>query len=153
MEDDGSAEEAAGAGETQPATLPHIDESEANDGAADDVHGAGAKAADQQKSDALSAVLDEVADVFKGGKAGCEGDHGGEDLFCCRFKNEEIKEQRQKLGDFFYNGRDLGGGVERGGAVERGEEGVDIGGKQARSHSRKAKEKEIVEQLTSKYII
>lgn len=69
MEDDGGAEKAAGAGEVQPAALPHIDESEADDGAADDVHGAGAKATDQENADALGAVLDEVADVFKGGKS------------------------------------------------------------------------------------
>ena len=87
-------------------------------------------------------ILDQVADIFKGGK-GKSCDHSGDfDLFRLWLKYQKIKEQRQKLHDLLHHRGNLrsGGKVIR--TIKRGKKGIDISGKKTCPHSRKAEQKE-----------
>ena len=71
-------------------------------------------------------VLNQIADVFKGGK-GQGGDHGGAfDLLRFWLKYQKIKEQRQELHHFLHHRGDLrssGKGVR---TIKRSEKGIDV---------------------------
>lgn len=139
--DDGGAKQAAGACRFQPAPLPHVQHAAADDGSADDVHGAGAEAPDQQEGQMLRSVLCQVADVFKGGKTGCHDQDGGADSVRFWVEHEQIKQQRKELHHFFHHRGDLRCGIEYRRLIESGKKCVHIGGKKAGSHSGKCKEK------------
>lgn len=64
-------------------------------GAADNVHRACAKAANEQKQKILRAVLCQVADVFKGGKTGPRHHGGNLKLLVVRLEYRKIKQQRR----------------------------------------------------------
>ena len=100
------------------------------------------KPAKEDKRKMARPVLYQITDVFKGRKGKGANDSGGFDLLRLRLKHKEIKQKRQELHHFLHHRGDLHGSGQGVRPIQRGDEGVDIGGKQARSHSRKAKEKE-----------
>ena len=78
MEGDGRAQQPAGAGHLQPRPPPCVGKPAAHDQSAEDVHGSRAEASEEDKGEAVCAVLNEVAHVFKGGEAQGYGDGGGD---------------------------------------------------------------------------
>ena len=56
-------------GDLQPRPLPRVCKPAAHDQTAEDVHGSRAEATEEDEGEAVRAVLDEIAHVFKGGKA------------------------------------------------------------------------------------
>ena len=68
VECDGRAQQPAGAGHLQPRPLPRVCKATAHDQAAEDVHRARAEATEEDEGEAVRAVLNEIADVFKGGE-------------------------------------------------------------------------------------
>ena len=87
-------------------------------------------------------ILDQVADIFKGGK-GKSCDHSGDfDLFRLWLKYQKIKEQRQKLHDFLHHRGDLRSGGKGIRTIKCSEKGIDISRKKTRPHSCKAEQKE-----------
>ena len=56
----------------------HVCKATAHDQAAEDVHRARAEATEEDEGEAVRAVLDEIADVFKGGEG--EGNRDGDGL-------------------------------------------------------------------------
>ena len=72
VEGDGRAQEAAGARDLQPCPLPRVRKPAAHDQTAQHVHSSRAEAPEEDEGEAVRAVLDEVADIFKGGEG--EGD-------------------------------------------------------------------------------
>ena len=68
VEGDGRAQEAAGARDLQPCPLPRVCKPAAHDQTAEDVHGSRAEAPEEDKGEAVCAVLNEIAHVFKGGE-------------------------------------------------------------------------------------
>ena len=105
---------------------------------ADHVHRAGAEAPDQQKEDLIRAVLREVADVLKGGKAGGYDDGGQPEAGKRRLKHSQKEQQRQQLHDLLHHRGDLGGGIDGVRLIKPGEEGVEVGREQTGPHPRKA---------------
>ncbi len=69
VEGDGCAQEAAGARDLQPRPPPCVGKPAAHDQAAQHVHGSRAEATEEDEGEAVRAVLDEIADIFKGGEA------------------------------------------------------------------------------------
>ena len=138
MVDDGHAQKCEQAGRPQGAAVPHGAQDAAVHIPADHVHRAGAKAPDQQKEDLVRAVLREVADVFKGGKAGGHDDGGQPEAGEGRLKHSQKEQQRQQLHDLLHHRRDLGGGIDGVRLIQLGEEGVEIGGEQTGPHPREA---------------
>lgn len=80
-------------------------------------------------------VLNQIADILKGGKGKCNDD--GSIFYRHRFrlKYKKIKEQRQEFHHFFYHRCDLCGGGNRICCVKSGKEGIDVSGEQACPHS------------------
>ena len=72
VEGDGSAQQPAGACDFQPRPLPRVRKPAAHDQTAEDVHGSRAEATEEDEGEAVSAILDEIAHIFKGGEG--EGD-------------------------------------------------------------------------------
>ena len=142
VECDGRAQQPAGARDLQPRPLPRVRQPAAHDQAAEDVHGSRAEAAEEDKREAVRAVLDEIADVFKGGKAQGNRDGGGLDLLALRFKYQKIEHQRQQLHHFLHHRRDLRRGGKGVRLTHRREEGVDIGRKQTHPHPGNAEQEE-----------
>ena len=68
-------EQTAGSGDLQPGPLPHIRQSTADDGTTDHVHRSCSNAPEKNKGKMSGSVLDQIADIFKGGK-GKGDDHG-----------------------------------------------------------------------------
>ena len=88
MEGDGRAQQPAGARDLQPRPLPRVCKPAAHDQAAQHVHRSRAEAPEENEGEAVRAVLNEIADVFKGGKAQGERDGGGLDLLALRLKHQ-----------------------------------------------------------------
>ena len=142
MEGDGRAQEAAGARDLQPRPLPRIGKPAAHDQTTKHVHGSRAEATEENEGEAVRAVLNEIADVFKGGKAQGERDGGGLDLLPLRLEYQKIEHQRQQLHHFLHHRRDLRRGGKGVRLTHRREEGVDIGREQAHPHSGNAEQEE-----------
>ena len=91
VEGDGRAQEAAGACDLQPCPLPRVRKPAADDQAAEDVHGPCTEATEEDEGKAVRAVLDEVADIFKGGEGEGNRDGGRLDFISLRLKHQQIK--------------------------------------------------------------
>ena len=142
VEGDGRAQEAAGACDLQPRPLPRVCKATADDQAADHMHGPRAEAPEENEGEAVCAVLDQIADVFKGGEAQGNRDGGGLDLIALRLEYQKIEHQRQQLHHFLHHRRDLRRGGKGVRLTHRREEGVDIGRKQTHPHSGNAEQEE-----------
>ena len=142
MEGDGRAQQPAGAGHLQPRPLPRVCKATAHNQAAEDVHRARAEATEEDEGEAVRAVLDEIADVFKGGEGEGNRDGGGLDSIPLRLKHQKIEHQRQQLHDFLHHRRNLRRGGKGVRLTYRREEGVDIGRKQAHPHPGNAEQEE-----------
>ena len=142
MEGDGRAQEAAGARDLQPRPLPRVCKPAAHDQTAQHVHGSRAEAPEEDEGEAVRAVLNEIADVFKGGEG--EGDCycGSLDFIPLRLEYQKIEHQRQQLHHFLHHRRDLRRGGKGVRLTHRREEGVDIGREQAHPHSGNAEQEE-----------
>ena len=92
MEGDGRAQQPAGARDLQPRPPPCVCEPAAHDQAAQHVHGSRAEAPEEDEGEAVCAVLDQIADVFKGGEG--EGD--------CYCGYLDFIALRLKLNSFIY---------------------------------------------------
>ena len=142
MEGDGRAQQPARTGYFKPRPPPRIGKPAAHDQAAEDVHGSRAEAPEKDEGEAVRAVLDEIAHVFKGGEAQGNRDGGGLDFLALRLKHQKIEHQRQQLHDFLHHRRDLRRGGKGIRPAYRREEGVDIGRKQAHPHPGHAEQEE-----------
>ena len=142
MEGDGRAQQPAGARDLQPRPLPCVCKPAAHDQAAEDVHGSRAEAAEENEGEAVRAVLDEIADIFKGGEAQGERDGGGLDFIPLRLEHQKIEHQRQQLHHFLHHRRDLRRGGKGVRLTYRREEGIDIGREQAYPHPGNAEQEE-----------
>ena len=142
MEGDGRAQEAAGARDLQPRPLPCVCKSTAHDQAAEDVHGSRAEAPEEDEGEAVRAVLDEIADVFKGGEGEGNRDGGGLDFISLRLKHQKIEHQRQQLHHFLHHRRDLRRGGKGVRLTHRRKEGVDVSRKQTHPHPGNAEQEE-----------
>ncbi len=141
MEGDGCAQQPAGACDLQPRPPPRVCKPAAHDQAAEDVHRARAEAPEEDEGEAVRAVLDQIAHIFKGGESEGYGDGGGLDLLALRLKHQQIEHQRQQLHHFLHHRRDLRRGGKGVRLTYRREEGVDVGRKQAHTHSDDAEQK------------
>ena len=142
MEGDGRAQQPAGARDLQPRPPPRIGKPAAHDQTAEDVHGSRAEAPEEDEGEAVRAVLDEIAHVFKGGEAQGNRDGGSLDFIALRLKHQQIEHQRQQLHHFLHHRRDLRRGGKGVRLTHRREEGVDIGRKQAHPHPGNAEQEE-----------
>ena len=142
VEGDGRAQQPAGTCDLQPRPPPRVRKPAADDQAAEDVHRSRAEATEEDEGEAVRAVLDEIADVFKGGKGECNRDGGGLDSIPLRLKHQKIEHQRQQLHHFLHHRRDLRRGGKGVRLTYRREEGVDIGRKQAHPHPGDAEQEE-----------
>ena len=142
MEGDGRAQQPAGACDLQPRPLPRVRKPTAHDQAAEDVHGSRAEAPEEDEGEAVCAVLDEIADVFKGGKGEGNCYCGYLDFIALRLKHQQIEHQRQQLHHFLHHRRDLRRGGKGVRPAYRREEGVDVGRKQAHPHPGNAEQEE-----------
>lgn len=140
MEGDGCAQQPAGACDLQPRPPPRVCKPAAHDQAAEDVHRARAEAPEEDEGEAVRAVLDQIAHIFKGGEGEGYGDGGGLDLLALRLKHQQIEHQRQQLHRFLHHRCDLRRGGKGVRLTYRREEGVDIGREQAHPHSGNAKQ-------------
>ena len=142
VEGDGRAQQPAGARDLQPRPPPCVCKPAAHDQTAEDVHGSRAEAPEEDEGEAVRAVLDEIAHVFKGGEAQGERDGGGLNSLALRLKHQKIEHQRQQLHHFLHHRRDLRRGGKGVRLTHRREEGVDIGRKQAHPHPGNAEQEE-----------
>ena len=140
VEGDGRAQQPAGARDLQPRPPPCVCKPTAHDQAAEDVHGSRAEAPEEDKGEAVRAVLDEIAHVFKGGEAQGNRDGGGLDFISLRLEYQKIEHQRQQLHHFLHHRRDLRRGGKGVRPAYRREEGVDVGRKQTHPHSGNAEQ-------------
>ena len=142
MKSDGCPEQTAGSGDLQPGALPYIRQPTADDGTTDHVHGTRSNAPEKDKGKMSGSVLNQIADILKGGKGKCNDD--GSIFYRHRFrlKYKKIKEQRQEFHHFFYHRCDLCGSGNRICCVKSGKEGIDVSGEQACPHSCKTAQKE-----------
>ena len=142
MKSDGCPEQTAGSGDLQPGALPYICQSTADDGTTDHVHGTRSNAPEKDKGKMSGSVLNQIADILKGGKGKCNDD--GSIFYRHRFrlKYKKIKEQRQEFHHFLYHRCDLRSGGNRICCVKSGKEGIDVSGEQACPHSCKTAQKE-----------
>ena len=142
MEGDGRAQQSAGARDLQPRPPPCVGKPTTHDQTAEDVHGSRAEATEEDEGEAVSAILDEIAHIFKGGEG--EGDCycGSLDFIALRLEHQQIEHQRQQLHHFLHHRRDLrrsGKGVC---LTYRREEGIDVSRKQTHPHSGNAEQEE-----------
>ena len=142
VEGDGRAQQPAGARDLQPCPLPRIGKPAAHDQAAEDVHRSRAEAAEENEGEAACAVLNQIADVFKGGKAQGNRDGGSLDFILLRLEHQKIEHQRQQLHHFLHHRRNLRRGGKGVRLTHRRKEGVDIGRKQAHPHPGNAEQEE-----------
>ena len=142
VEGDGRAQQPAGAGDLQPRPLPCVCKPAADDQTAEDVHGSRAEATEEDEGEAVCAVLDEIAYVFKGGEGEGNRDGGSLDFIALRLEHQKIEHQRQQLHHFLHHRRDLRRGGKGVCLTHRREEGVDIGRKQAHPHPGDAEQEE-----------
>ena len=140
MEGDGCAQQPTGACNLQPRPPPHVGKPAAHDQAAEDVHRARAEAPEEDEGEAVRAVLDEIAHIFKGGESEGNRDGGSLDFIPLRLKHQQIEHQRQQLHHFLHHRRDLRRGGKGVRLTHRREEGVDIGREQAHPHSGNAEQ-------------
>ena len=140
MEGDGRAQQPAGARDLQPRPLPRVCKPAAHDQAAEDVHGSRAEAPEEDEGEAVSAVLDEIAHIFKGGKGEGNRDGGSLDFIPLRLKHQQIEHQRQQLHHFLHHRRNLRRGGKGIRLTHRREKGVDIGREQTHPHSGNAEQ-------------
>ena len=136
------AQQSAGAGHLQPCPLPRVRKPAANDQAAEDVHRSRAEAPEEDKGEAIRAVLDQIAHIFKGGEGEGNRDGGSLDFIPLRLEHQKIEHQRQQLHHFLHHRRDLRRGGKGVRPAYRREEGVDIGRKQAHPHPGNAEQEE-----------
>ena len=141
VEGDGRAQQPAGARDLQPRPPPCVCKPAAHDQTAEDVHGSRAEAPEEDEGEAVRAVLDEIAHVFKGGEAQGERDGGGLNSLALRLKHQKIEHQRQQLHDLLHHRRDLRRGGKGVRLTHRREESIDVGRKQAHTHSDDAEQK------------
>ena len=136
------AQQPAGAGYFKPRPPPCICKPAAHDQAAQHVHGSRAEATEEDKGEAVCAVLDEIAHIFKSGKG--EGDRycRSLDFLPFRLKHQQIEHQRQQLHHFLHHRCDLRRGGKGIRLTHRREEGVDIGREQTHPHPGNAEQEE-----------
>ena len=96
VEGDGRAQQPAGARDLQPRPPPCVCKPAAHDQAAEDVHGSRAEAPEEDEGEAVRAVLDQIAHIFKGGEGEGYGDGGGLDLLALRLKHQQIEQDYQE---------------------------------------------------------
>ena len=142
MEGNGRAQQSAGACDLQPRPPPRKGKPAAHNQTAEDVHGSRAEATEEDEGEAVSAILDEIAHIFKGGEGEGNRDGGSLDFIPLRLKHQQIEHQRQQLHHFLHHRRDLRRGGKGVRLTHRREEGVDIGRKQAHPHSGNAEQEE-----------
>ena len=142
VESDGCAQQSAGTGDLQPRPPPRIRKPAAHDQTAEDVHRSRAEAPEEDEGEAVRAVLDEIAHVFKGGEGEGNRDGGGLDLIPLRLEHQKIEHQRQQLHHFLHHRRNLRRGGKGVRLTHCREEGVDIGRKQAHTHPGNAEQEE-----------
>ena len=106
------------------------------------MHGSRAEAPEEDEGEAVRAVLNEIAHVFKGGEAQGNRDGGSLDFIALRLKHQQIEHQRQQLHHFLHHRRDLRRGGKGVRLTHRREEGVDIGRKQTHPHPGNAEQEE-----------
>ena len=140
MEGDDRAQQSAGARDLQPRPPPCVGKPAAHNQAAEDVHGSRAEAPEEDEGEAVRAVLDEIAHVFKGGEAQGERDGGGLNSLALRLKHQKIEHQRQQLHHFLHHRRNLRRGGKGIRLTHRREKGVDIGREQTHPHSGNAEQ-------------
>ena len=142
MEGDGRPQQPAGACDLQPCPLPRVRKPAAHDQAAEDVHRSRAEATEEDKGEAVRAVLDQIAHIFKGGEG--QGDRycRSLDFIPLRLEHQKIEHQRQNLHHFLHHRRDFCRGGKGVRLTYRREEGVDIGREQAHPHSGNAEQEE-----------
>ena len=127
MECDRRAQQSAGAGYFKPRPPPCICKPAAHDQAAQHVHGSRAEATEEDKGEAVRAVLDQIAHIFKGGEGEGNCDGGGLDFISLRLEYQKIEHQRQQLHQLLHHRRNLRGGGKGVRLTHRREEGVDVG--------------------------
>ena len=142
MECDGRAQQPAGAGHLQPRPPPCVGKPAAHDQAAEDVHGSRAEATEEDKGEAVCAVLDEIAHIFKGSEGEGNRDGGSLDFIALRLEHQKIEHQRQQLHQFLHHRRDLRRGGKGVRLTHRRKEGVDIGREQTHPHPGDAEQEE-----------
>ena len=130
----------ASAGHLQPRPLPCVCKTAAYDQSAEDMHGSRAEAPEENKGKAVRSVLDEIADVFKGGKGEGDRDGGSLDFIPLRLEHQKIEHQRQQLHHFLHHRRNLRRGGKGVRPAYRRKKGVNIGRKQAHPHPDNAKQ-------------
>ncbi len=142
MEGNGRAQQSAGACDLQPRPPPRKGKPAAHNQTAEDVHGSRAEATEEDEGEAVSAILDEIAHIFKGGEGEGNRDGGSLDFIPLRLKHQQIEHQRQQLHHFLHHRRDLRRGGKGVRLTHRREEGVDIGREQTHPHSGNAEQEE-----------
>ena len=140
VEGDGRAQEAAGARDLQPRPLPRVCKPAAHDQAAEDVHSPCTEATEEDEGEAVRTVLDEIADVFKGGEGKGDRYCRSLDFIPLRLKHQQIEHQRQQLHHFLHHRRNLRRGDKGIRLTHRREKGVDIGREQTHPHSGNAEQ-------------
>ena len=140
MEGNGRAQQSAGACDLQPRPPPRKGKPAAHNQTAEDVHGSRAEATEEDEGEAVSAILDEIAHIFKGGEGEGNRDGGSLDFIALRLEHQQIEHQRQQLHHFLHHRRDLRRGGKGVRLTHRREEGVDISRKQAHPHPRNAEQ-------------
>ncbi len=106
------------------------------------MHGSRAEAPEEDEGEAVRAVLNEIAHVFKGGEGEGNRDGGSLDFIPLRLKHQQIEHQRQQLHHFLHHRRDLRRGGKGIRLTYRREEGVNIGRKQTHPHPGNAEQEE-----------
>ena len=142
VEGDGRAQQPTGPCDLQPRPLPCVCKPAAHNQAAEDVHGPCTEATEEDEGEAVRAVLNEIADVFKGGEGEGNRDGGSLDFIPLRLEDQKIEHQRQQLHDFLHHRRDLRRGGKGVRLTYRREEGIDIGREQTHPHPGNAEQEE-----------
>ena len=142
MESDGRAQQPTGARDLQPRPLPRVRKPTAHDQAAEDVHGSRAEAPEEDEGEAVRAVLNEIADVFKGGKGEGNCYCRSLDFIPLRLEHQKIEHQRQQLHHFLHHRCDLRCGGKGIRLTHRRKEGIDVGRKQTHPHPGNAEQEE-----------
>ena len=106
------------------------------------VHRSRAEAPEEDEGEAVRAVLNEIAHVFKGGEGEGDRDCRSLDFIALRLEHQKIEHQRQQLHHFLHHRRDLRRGGKGVRLTHRREEGVDVGRKQAHPHPGNAEQEE-----------
>ena len=140
MEGDGRAQQPTGARDLQPRPPPCVCKPAAHDQAAEHVHGSRAEAPEEDEGEAVCAVLDEIAHIFKGGEGEGDRDGGSLDFIALRLEHQQIEHQRQQLHHFLHHRRNLRRGGKGIRLTHRREKGVDIGREQTHPHSGNAEQ-------------